>query len=524
MKKNFVLLLCTAFAWGCSGGTRRDRQEKALGLDRYEFLAERLSGAHGKMANRKVAVLPFSYTDRRESDDGVVVSERLLTRIIQEGKLEVVERNLLEKVMGELKLQYSGAVDETSIKSLGKILGVEAVITGTLMRRSDGGLEINARLIKAETAAVLSAATASVPLDWESAAAAPETARQRVGPPAPQPQAPKPPRSPGFPEEWKYRENLRVAEKSGASLVDYQLLVKFDSLAAIKQGRMKPDCADLRFANSDEKTGLNYWLEGGCGTPEARAWVRLPFLAKNSVKNLYMYYGGPAAVSESSGDATFILFDDFNDGTVEESKWRLLPGDCPLREAEGRLEFEGCGTGSPVRRPWLTSVRPLPPASVVEVECVSPRFITNGQMHEIAMRWDGRTGGGYGNTVNAVLVTFFDGNADGTGAYIGEMREQNYNKRADAKMRFAPGVVNNYSVRDSGRAVGLHWNGAHVSSAETAFAPGAFLGLAAREYPSGEKAYFDNLRVRAWAAAEPEVYFYRPGPDGGVARKYRTKR
>ena len=83
----------------CGGPVRKDRIADALGRDPYEFLAERLSAACDKMQNRKVAVLPFSYTDRRESDDGVVVSERLITRMTQENKLDVVERNLLEKVM-----------------------------------------------------------------------------------------------------------------------------------------------------------------------------------------------------------------------------------------------------------------------------------------------------------------------------------------------------------------------------------------------------------------------------------------
>src|SRR3989339_1341650 len=103
MKRKILLLLCAAAAAGCSGNIRNDSVYDALNKDPYKFRAKRLSEAHDRMANRKVAVLPFSYTDNRRSDDGVVVAERLLTRIIEENKLEVVERNLLEKVMGELK-------------------------------------------------------------------------------------------------------------------------------------------------------------------------------------------------------------------------------------------------------------------------------------------------------------------------------------------------------------------------------------------------------------------------------------
>ena len=46
---------------------------------------------------------------------------------------EVIERSLLDGVFKELKLQSSGAVSEESAKEIGKLLGVEAVVNGTLM-------------------------------------------------------------------------------------------------------------------------------------------------------------------------------------------------------------------------------------------------------------------------------------------------------------------------------------------------------------------------------------------------------
>ncbi|MDA8243099.1 MAG: FlgO family outer membrane protein [Elusimicrobia bacterium] len=509
MKRRGFLILGLLLA-ACGGPVRKDKMEDAFGRDPYEFLAERLSAACGKMQNKKVAVLPFSYTDRRESDDGVVVSERLITRMIQEDKLEVVERNLLEKVMGELKLQYSGGVDENSIKHLGKILGVEAVVTGTLTRQSGGTLEINARVIRTETAGILSASSARVPLDWETLSAEPAPVSQQDSAVA-RPPVLRPSAEAVFPAAWKYRENFRIAERSGASLVDYQALVKFDSSVPIRLGRMKADCSDLRFANSDEKTGLNYWLESGCGTGETRVWVRFPFLAKNSVKNFYMYYGNNGAVSESSGDRTFLLFDDFDDGVLDQSKWRKIVGDSPMREANGELEFEGSRLGSPSLRSWIATVRQLPHTFVMDVDALSPRLSANGQMHEIALRWDGSTGGGYGNTVNALLATFFDGNADVEGAYLGEMVRSEYQRHVELKIQFKANEINRYSIHDSGNAIELYWNDTLKGRFDSEYSPGNSVGLSAREYPPGEPAYFDNLRIRTWAAVEPKVYGYRPG-------------
>lgn len=187
-KKNLpALCACIVFLAGCGKNVKGTRAPGLFHADQYERLAEKISDGHKYISNKKVAVLPFSYTDKRPSNDGTVVSERLLTRIINRRELEVIERGLLEKVLSELKLQSSGAIDESSIKGIGKVLGVQAVVTGTLTRHKDGRLEINARMINAESGAVLAAAAETVMPDWETAAVPQVTAFIR---PAPAPVSP----------------------------------------------------------------------------------------------------------------------------------------------------------------------------------------------------------------------------------------------------------------------------------------------------------------------------------------------
>jgi len=174
---------------GCAGNSRRDGSTAAFSSEPYTRMAERLSEGRGQLSGNKIAVLPFSYVDGRASSDGAIVAERLLTRIINRRKLEAVERALLEKVLGELSFQHSGAVDERTIKGIGKVLGVEAVVTGTLIRHRNGRLEVNARLIKTETAAIIAAAGEIVAMDWAAEAAAP--AARPLPRPEPRPAAPK---------------------------------------------------------------------------------------------------------------------------------------------------------------------------------------------------------------------------------------------------------------------------------------------------------------------------------------------
>jgi len=135
--------------------------------DPYEDLADKLSVAGEQLVNKKMAIIPFSYADETsKSRDGAVISERLTMKMINLQKFEIIERSVLDKVMNELKLQSSGVIDASTAKQLGKVLGVDAIITGTLVRRTGGDIEVNARIIKTETAQAIGAAQIIVKKDW----------------------------------------------------------------------------------------------------------------------------------------------------------------------------------------------------------------------------------------------------------------------------------------------------------------------------------------------------------------------
>jgi TolB-like protein len=117
-------------------------------------------------SDTKVAVLEFSYTDPKPSGGPTVVQERITTALVKKHIGTVVERRLLDRVMGELKLQRSGMFDEGTIKQLGKMLGVDYVVTGTLNDVSNTKTEVNARLINAENGKVISASSAEINKTW----------------------------------------------------------------------------------------------------------------------------------------------------------------------------------------------------------------------------------------------------------------------------------------------------------------------------------------------------------------------
>ena len=132
----------------------------------FDKIAVKLSRAAKAHGSRRVAILPFQVIGGKGSSSGRIVSERLIGPLTDEGEVEVVERAMLESVMREQQLQFSGAVDARTAKELGKILNVDALITGTVIALKDERVEINARLIDAESAKVLFAAAAKTEQDW----------------------------------------------------------------------------------------------------------------------------------------------------------------------------------------------------------------------------------------------------------------------------------------------------------------------------------------------------------------------
>jgi len=139
----------------------------AYAEDNYSLLAREITEAGVSVQGKKIAIIPFSYADgRAAAKDGSVISERLTIKMINMHKFEIIERSVLDKVMAELKLQASGTIDASSAQQLGKVLGVEAIVTGTLVEMQAGQIEVNARLIKTETAQAIGASQVTLKKDW----------------------------------------------------------------------------------------------------------------------------------------------------------------------------------------------------------------------------------------------------------------------------------------------------------------------------------------------------------------------
>jgi len=114
----------------------------------------------------KIAVLDFSDLQGKTTNFGKYLSEELITRLFMTGKFEVIERRLLNKVLEEHELASSGIFDINSVQKLGKILGVNAIVAGSITDLGHS-VKINARLIGTETGKLFAVAAVNIPKNKE---------------------------------------------------------------------------------------------------------------------------------------------------------------------------------------------------------------------------------------------------------------------------------------------------------------------------------------------------------------------
>ncbi len=133
---------------------------------------------------------------------------------------------------------------------------------------------------------------------------------------------------------WSYRKQIIIAGQSGAGS-DYQVLLYVGESSGSVGANLnvaghslsfpsaKNVSGDLRFTSDDGITLLPFWVEAVTGsTPNrtAKIWVKVA-ADLGSNQNIFCYYGNASASNASSGDNTFIFFDDFEGSALDTSKW-----------------------------------------------------------------------------------------------------------------------------------------------------------------------------------------------------------
>ena len=101
------------------------------------------------------AIVEFQEKGNLDIEDaGEIVAGWMSSSLIKTGAFTLYERVLLYKVLEEQDLGLTGALDEQTTAEIGKLYGVEAIVTGTVSKFGNT-ISVVAKLIDTETAKVI---------------------------------------------------------------------------------------------------------------------------------------------------------------------------------------------------------------------------------------------------------------------------------------------------------------------------------------------------------------------------------
>lgn len=140
---------------------------KALRADAFDSLAKDLARGGKRLERNKIAVLPFPYHDGRSTQGSNFIAERLVAALSENKKIEVLERVQLENMLREISFQRAGTIDQESARQIGRIIGVDGLVIGTLIDVDEDTVEINARLVATESGDVVASARQDIRRMWK---------------------------------------------------------------------------------------------------------------------------------------------------------------------------------------------------------------------------------------------------------------------------------------------------------------------------------------------------------------------
>jgi len=100
-----------------------------------------LATAQTAPRKRRIAIMDFDYATVHadvasifgtDVDIGKGISDLLLTNLVKDGSYSVIERKQIDKIMAEQNFSNSERADPASAAKIGKLLGVDAIIVGSI--------------------------------------------------------------------------------------------------------------------------------------------------------------------------------------------------------------------------------------------------------------------------------------------------------------------------------------------------------------------------------------------------------
>jgi hypothetical protein len=132
--------------------------------DGVDDLASKLAKSFGNGPKGRVAIVPLRELAGNENLLGTYISEIMTNSFFEAGYRDIVERQMLDRAIQELKLKFTGMIDPESAKKIGKFLHADFVVGGT-MTELTGEVSVICRMFAVQTGEVVAVATTKIVKD-----------------------------------------------------------------------------------------------------------------------------------------------------------------------------------------------------------------------------------------------------------------------------------------------------------------------------------------------------------------------
>ena len=114
-----------------------------------------------QLIEHPIAILPFRERGKEVKEMGGQVADLMFARLVVDPSLYLVDREDLDKTLGEAELNLSGIVNPTEAITIGQLTGAKLIVTGSVFQ-IDNTVYVVAKIIGTETSRVIGASVKGI--------------------------------------------------------------------------------------------------------------------------------------------------------------------------------------------------------------------------------------------------------------------------------------------------------------------------------------------------------------------------